>query len=166
LRQAFDYDYAEIARMLGKSEAAVRQTIHRASERLRLDRPRFEVPRDEHKRLLERFVSAAGSGDRNAIRALLADEVEAIGDGGGKVASVAGGMHGAERVTNLYWANHLRHGSRIEYRLATINGEIGFLRYVDGQLESAQAVVTDGKRILAIYVVRNPDKLARIANAA
>jgi len=164
LRQAFDYDYGEIARMLGKSEAAVRQTIHRASERLRLDRPRFEVPKGEHKRLLEQFVSAAGSGDRNAIRALLADEVEAIGDGGGKVATVAGGMHGPERVTNLYWANHLRYGSRIEYRLATINGEPGFLRYVDGRLESAQAVVTDGERILAIYVVRNPDKLARIAS--
>jgi len=162
LRQAFDYDYGEIAHMLGKSEAAVRQTIHRAGERLRLERPRFEVPRDEHKRMLERFISAAGSGDRNAIRALLADEVEAIGDGGGKVNSVAGGMHGAERVTNLYWAQHLRLGPRVTYKLATINGEPGFLRYIDGQLESAQAIATDGERIVAIYVVRNPDKLARI----
>src|SRR3569832_171640 len=64
LRQAFDYDYEDIARMLGKSEAAVRQTIHRAGERLRLERPRFEVPRETHQRLLERFVQAASSGDR------------------------------------------------------------------------------------------------------
>jgi RNA polymerase sigma-70 factor (ECF subfamily) len=166
LRQAFDYDYADIARMLGKSEAAVRQTIHRAGERLRQERPRFEVPQDEHRRLLERFVSAAGSGDRNAIHALLAEEVEAIGDGGGKVAAVAGGMRGADRVTNLYWAHYLRLGPRVTFRIATINGEPGFLRYVDGQLESAQSMVTDGERILAIYVVRNPDKLARIARAA
>lgn len=163
LRQAFDYDYGEIARMLGKTEAAVRQMIHRAGERLRLERPRFDVPREKHKQLLERFIRAAGTGDRAAIRALLADEVHAIGDGGGKVASVAGGMHGGERVTNLYWAHHLRLGERLEYRLATINGEPGFLRYIDGQLESAQAVVTDGERIVGIYVVRNPDKLARIA---
>jgi RNA polymerase sigma-70 factor, ECF subfamily len=163
LRQAFDYDYDEIARMLGKSEAAVRQMIHRAGERLRSQRPRFEVPREKHRELLERFVRAAGTGERAAIRALLADDVAAIGDGGGKVPSVAGGMHGGERVTNLYWANHLRLGPRIEYRLATINGEPGFLRYIDGQLESAQAVVTDGEHIRAIYVVRNPDKLARIA---
>lgn len=163
LRQAFDYDYGEIAHMLGKSEAAVRQMIHRAAERLRLQRPRFEVPREQHQRLLQRFIRAAGSGDRAAIRALLDDEVHAIGDGGGKVAAVAGGLHGGERVTNLYWANHLHLGSRMEYRLATINGEPGVLRYIDGQLESAQSFVTDGERIVAIYVVRNPDKLARIA---
>jgi RNA polymerase sigma-70 factor (ECF subfamily) len=47
--------------------------------------------------------------------------------------------------------------------MATINGEPGLLRYIDGQLESAQAFVTDGERIVAIYAVRNPDKLARIA---
>jgi RNA polymerase sigma-70 factor (ECF subfamily) len=163
LRQAFDYEYREIAQMLGKNDAAVRQMIHRAGERLRQQRPRFEVPREKHRELLERFIHAAGTGERAAISALLADDVSAIGDGGGKVAAVAGGMHGRDRVTNLYWANHLRLGPRIEYRLATINGEPGFLRYIDGQLESAQAVVTDGERIRAIYVVRNPDKLARIA---
>lgn len=166
LRQAFDYDYGEIARMLDKSEAAVRQMIHRAVERLRLERPRFEVPRQKHRRLLERFVEAAQTGDRAAIRALLADETEVIGDGGGKVPSIAGGLHGGERVTNLFWAQFLRLGERMQYRLVTINGEPGVLRYIDGQLESAQSFVTDGERIVAIYAVRNPDKLARIAHGA
>jgi len=163
LRQAFDYDYDEIARMLGKEQAAVRQMVHRAGERLRLERPRFEVPREQHRQLLERFIRAAGTGDRGAIRALLADEVSAIGDGGGKVPARPGGFHGGERVTNLYWAQALRLGARLEYRMATINGEPGVLRYMDGQLESAQAFVTDGERIVAIYTIRNPDKLARIA---
>ena len=163
LRQAFDYEYGEIAAMLGKSEAAIRQSVHRATERLRLDRPRFEVPREQHLQLLQRFVTAAATGDRAAIHALLADDVAAIGDGGGKVASVPGGMHGAERVTNLFWAHHLRHGPRIVYRIVNINGTPGFLRFVEGKLESAQAIVTDGERIVSFYVVRNPDKLARIA---
>jgi RNA polymerase sigma-70 factor, ECF subfamily len=163
LRQAFDYEYGEIAAMLGKSEAAIRQSVHRATERLRLDRPRFEVPREQHLQLLQRFVTAAATGDRAAIHALLADDVAAIGDGGGKVASVPGGMHGAERVTNLFWAHHLRHGPRIAYRIVNINGTPGFLRFVEGKLESAQAVVTDGERIVSFYAVRNPDKLARIA---
>jgi RNA polymerase sigma-70 factor (ECF subfamily) len=162
LRQVFDYDYDEIAPMLGKSQAALRQVVHRATERLRLERPRFEVPPETHRRLLERFVQAARSGERAAIRALLAEEVAAIGDGGGRVASVPGGMHGADRVANLYWAHVLRLGERVQYRLATVNGEPGFVRYVDGRLESAQAVTTDGERILGIYVVRNPDKLARV----
>ena len=162
LRQVFDYDYGEIAAMLDKTEPAVRQMVHRAQERVRQQRPRFEVPRETHQRLLEKFMRAAQSGQRDAIRALLADNAEAIGDGGGKVPSVAGGMHGADRVTNLYWANFLHLGDRLQYRLATINGEPGLLRYVDGKIESAQAMVTDGERIVAIYVVRNPDKLARV----
>lgn len=162
LRQVFDYDYADIAAMLDKSEPAVRQMVHRAQERVRQERPRFEVPRETHRRLLEQFMAAAKSGQRDAIRALLADNAEAIGDGGGKVPSVAGGFHGGDRVTNLYWAHFLNLGDRLDYRLATINGEPGLLRYVDGQLESAQAMVTDGERIVSIYVVRNPDKLARI----
>jgi RNA polymerase sigma-70 factor (ECF subfamily) len=165
LRQAFDYEYGEIAAILGKSEAAVRQVVHRAGERLRADRPRFAVPDETHRRLLERFVRAASSGERLAIRALLADEIQTVGDGGGKVPTVAGGVAGGERVTNLYWAHHLRYGPRLQYELATINGEPGFLRYVDGRLESAQAMVSDGERIVAIFVVRNPDKLARVAQA-
>lgn len=165
LRTAFDYDYGEIAAMLGKSEAAIRQSVHRATERLRLDRPRFDVPPQTHALLLHRFVAAASSGDRAAIEALLADGVAAIGDGGGKVPSIPGGVHGAHRVANLYWSQHRRLGARLAYRLAFINGEPGFLRFVDGKLESAQAVVTDGGRIVAIYAVRNPDKLARIAAA-
>jgi RNA polymerase sigma-70 factor (ECF subfamily) len=162
LRQVFDYDYPEIAAILGKSEAAVRQAVHRAGERVRAGRPRFQVPAETHLRLLEKFVLAARSGERTAIRALLDDDAQAIGDGGGKVPTVPGGMHGAERVTNLYWAHALKYGPRVGYRIATINGEPGLLRYIDGQLESAQAVVTDGARIVSFYVVRNPDKLANI----
>ena len=162
LRQVFDYDYAEVAEMLGKREAAVRQMVHRAGERVREGRPRFAVPAEKHRELLQRFMAAAQSGQRAAIRALLADDVLTLGDGGGKVAAVAGGLRGGERVTNLYWAHALRLGPRLVYRIATINGEPGLLRFVDGQLESANAVVTDGERILAIYAVRNPDKLARI----
>lgn len=163
LRQVFDYDYGEIAEILGKAEPALRQMVHRAGERVRAGRPRFEVPREAHLKLLSSFIEAAQSGRRESIRALLADNAEAIGDGGGKVPSVPGGFHGGDRVANLYWAHFLKMGERVRYRLATINGEPGLLRYVDGRLESAQAAVTDGERIVALYVVRNPDKLARIA---
>lgn len=163
LRQVFDYDYGEIAEMLGKKEPAVRQMVHRAQERVRQERPRFEVKADAHKRLLQKFVAAAQSGQRAAIRALLDDDVLTMGDGGGKVPSVAGGLQGGERVTNLYWAHALRLGDRLQYRIATINGEPGLLRYIDGRLESANAIVTDGERIVAIYAIRNPDKLQNVA---
>jgi RNA polymerase sigma-70 factor, ECF subfamily len=169
LRQVFDHDYPEIAAMLDKSEAACRQMVHRAAERVRQERPRFEVPRDTHRRMLEKFVAAAQSGQRDAIKALLAENAEAIGDGGGKVASFRMPLHGNDRIANLYWALFLRLGERVSYRIATINGEAGVLRYIDGQLESAQAFVigfvTGGERIVSIYTVRNPDKLVNIDKA-
>jgi len=165
LRQVFDHDYPEIAAMLGKSEAACRQMVHRATERVRQQRPRFEVSRDTHRRLLEKFVAATQSGQRDAIKALLADDVELVGDGGGKVAAFKHALHGPDRIANLYWAQFLRLGARISYRLTTINGEAGVLRYIDGQLESVQAFATDGRRITAIYSVRNPDKLTGFPGA-
>ncbi|AOJ02476.1 RNA polymerase subunit sigma-24 [Burkholderia mayonis] len=162
LRQAFERDYAEIAQLLDKSEAACRQLVHRASTRVQQAHRRFDVSRDRHRQLVERFARAAASGERGAIQALLADDVELVGDGGGKVPSFFKVLRGALRIANLYWAVGRRNVGRVAYRLAQINGEPGLLRFIDGQIESAQAFVTDGARIIAIYAVRNPDKLAHI----
>lgn len=164
LRQVFDYDYADIAAQLGKTEAACRQLVHRASERVQQARTRFEVPRTVHQQLLQRFMQAAHSGDRNAIEALIGEDAQLIGDGGGKVPSFPKPLVGPFRIANLYWALFRRLGPQVAYRMALINGEPGLLRYVEGQLESAQAFVTDGERIVAIYAVRNPDKLTGIAS--
>ena len=164
LRQAFDHDYAEIAALLGKSEAACRQLVHRAAQRVQQERPRFTVSREAHRRALEKFVQAARSGRRDALQALLAEDVQLVSDGGGKVPSIHKVLVGAQRIANLYWAlgRRLPEPGRVVYRIARINGEAGVLREVDGVLESAQAFATDGERIVAIYSVRNPDKLARI----
>ena len=162
LRQVFDYDYSEIAAQLGKTEASCRQMVHRASERVQQARTRFEVPQAVHHQLLQRFMNAAQSGDRHAIEALLSEDAQLIGDGGGRVPSFPKPLVGPFRITNLYWALFRRLGAQVVYRMALINGEPGLLRYVDGRIESAQAFVTDGERIVAIYAVRNPDKLAGI----
>lgn len=163
LRQVFDYDYPDIAAQLGKSEAACRQMVHRASERVQQARARFEVPRGVHHQLLERFVAAAHSGERAAIQALLSHDAMLIGDGGGKVRSFPHPLVGAFRIANLYWAQWRRLADQVVYRPVLLNGEPGLLRYVQGRLESAQAMVTDGERIVAIYAIRNPDKLAGVA---
>lgn len=163
LRQVFDYDYGEVATLLGKSEATCRQMVHRASVRVRQEHSRFDVSRDTHRRLLEQFMQAARSGDPDAMKALLADDVQLIGDGGGKVPSFLEVLRGADRVADLYEYVSKQFAGQIVYRMARINGEPGLLRCIGGQLESAQAFVTDGVRIIAIYAVRNPDKLAGIS---
>jgi RNA polymerase sigma-70 factor (ECF subfamily) len=174
LREVFDNDYPDIAAILQKSEASCRQLVHRARERLaRLEadgiaRPSVRaasspVTRETHALLLEKFMQAVQSGQREAMLGLLAEDARLIGDGGGKVASFPHPLAGGERISWLYYANVRRFAQRIVYRAAWINGSPGLLRYVDGALESAQVLESDGLRIHAIYVVRNPDKLAAIA---
>lgn len=162
LRQVFDHDYAEVAEVLGKSEAACRQMVHRAAERVRQERPRFTVPKEAHASLLARFMDAARGGERDAIKALLAESIELVGDGGGKVPSFMEIVRDIDRIVELYAGMVDKFPGQVAYRMATINGEPGFLRYVAGKLESAQCIVTDGARILGIYAVRNPDKLAGV----
>jgi RNA polymerase sigma-70 factor (ECF subfamily) len=166
LREVFEQEYADIAALLDKTEAACRQMVHRAAQRVQQERPRFDVPAARHREVLERFVQAARSGEVTALRALLADDVAVVGDGGGKVPAFGHVLRGAERVARLYWATFLQAGDALDYRLVRINGELGLLRYLHGRLESAQAVVTDGARVVAIYAVRNPDKLAHVEHVA
>lgn len=169
LRQVFDADYADVAAALGKSEAACRQLVHRAAERLKERRPRFAVTRDAHLRLLREFARAAASGDLSALRGLLAEDAELVSDGGGKVRSFAKVLHGGQRLAMLYFAlarRLTRNGGRQDIVLAEVNGRPGLLRYIDGQLESVQSFETDGTRITAILSQRNPDKLARVVSGA
>ena len=163
LRQVFDHDYDEIAALLGKTEAACRQMVHRAAERVQQERTRFEVTKDTHRRLLGKFMQAARSADAGSIRSLLAEDIRLVGDGGGKAQVVPEGFeYDATWVSKLYAAFSVRYGERVQYRLATVNGEPGIVRYLDGQVESVQVIESDGERIVAIYAVRNPDKLVGI----
>eukprot|EP01034_Spumella_vulgaris_P041198 gene41198-50996_t len=141
LRQVFDYDYSEVADLLGKSEAACRQL-------------------EAHRSLLGKFLDAARTGQAAAIQALLAANVELVSDGGGKVPSFPRIIHGTGAVARLFCRTLDKFPGQVAYRMAMLNGEPGMLRYIGGKLESALAfLVVDGS-IAGIYVVRNPDKLA------
>lgn len=165
LREVFDADYGEVAEALGKTEAACRQLVHRARTQLKDTRPRIAVPRETQLRLLRGFSEAATRGDFNSFKAMLADDAELVGDGGGKVASSGVPLVGGQRIAQLYLATHLKFRSSVRYEVVVLNGEWGLLRFIDGALESAQAIETDGERIMRIFVQRNPDKLVRIAAA-
>ncbi|RXZ38524.1 RNA polymerase sigma-70 factor [Oxalobacteraceae bacterium CAVE-383] len=162
LRQVFDQDYADIASMLEKSEAACRQLVHRAQQRVQQEQPRFDVPKDTHRALLGKFMQAAAAGDRAAMKAMMSDQVQLVADGGGKVNSYLHILHGAGRVAGSFWSLEHEFPGKVVYRPAFINGEAGLLRYVDGKLESAQSFIVDDGRIVAVFIMRNPDKLASI----
>ncbi|HEY2782017.1 MAG TPA: RNA polymerase sigma-70 factor [Steroidobacteraceae bacterium] len=163
LHEVFDCDYPEIARILAKSEAACRQIVHRASVRVRSDRPRFQVSHAARTRLLEKFMSALGAEDHESLLALFADDATWTSDGGGKVKAARKVVRGADHVIRFatgVWRHYL---SRLTYRIVNINGEPGLLMYVDDKAFSTISIETDGERILAVYTVLNPDKLGKVA---
>lgn len=163
LHDVFECEYSEIARILGKSEPASRQIVHRARERVRRDRPRFQVSEAARKRLLERFMAALHAQDKDALLALFAEDATWTSDGGGKAKAARKVVQGADRVARFAAGVWRRSLSRLTHRLVSINGESGLLMCVDGRPMSVMSIDTDGSRILAVYSVLNPDKLKGIA---
>lgn len=164
MREVFGASYGDISRILGKTEAASRQLVHRAKVQILEKRKRFRVAPEQHIRLLKEFSDAAQRGDFAAMRSLLSDDAEFIGDGGGKVPSFEAPLKGRDRIAQLYFATSRRYGDKVRMRIAPINGEWGFLRFVGSMLESVQSVETDGTKITQIQAQRNPEKLAALAS--
>ena len=96
------------------------------------------------------------------MKALLSENVEFVADGGGKISSFLRILRGAGRIAGVYWSLEHQYPKQVSYRMARVNGEPGLLRYVDGKLESVQSFVIDDGLIVAIFVIRNPDKFAGI----
>ncbi len=165
LREVFDYDYAEIARIVDKREDNVRQIAARARRHVDERRPRFESSREERDRLAERFFAAAAASDRDALAELLAADTVFYGDGGGKVrGAILRPVFGRDRVTRLL-LGFARIGSELDLqmRLAEINGQAGAVFFDQaGSPYSVLALDVEGGEITAIRSIVNPDKLKRI----
>ena len=141
------------------------QLVHRAKAQLKDERPRYTVARETQLRLLRGFADAAVRGEFAALKSMLAEDAELIGDGGGVVPSFGVPLVGAQRIAQLYYATGRRYPGQVRFEVVVLNGQWGLLRFVADTLESAQSFEIDGERIARIHSQRNPDKLARIARA-
>jgi RNA polymerase sigma-70 factor (ECF subfamily) len=161
LHEVFDFEYAEIARVLGKTEANCRQLVARARKRVGSPQARFETDPAQAKRLVERFTEASFAGDMEGLVALLAEDITLWGDGGGKVPGAAlKPVHGASSVARFALGVMERLVPReTVVRPAEINGQPGFIAYVSGRPLSALIFDIRDGRIRTIYAVGNPDKL-------
>jgi RNA polymerase sigma-70 factor (ECF subfamily) len=165
LRDAFDYGFAEIAQVIGKSEANTRQILSRARRHVDADRPRFEPDPAQRLELAQRFLAAARDGDMDGLVAMLAPDAVLTGDGGGKAISIGRPLVGAEPIAHALRAFAVRGAQqwRIEIVPALINGQPGFRTVApDGGLVNVMSVdVVDG-RIARVYSQLNPDKLGHL----
>ena len=169
LHDVFDYPFAEIAAIVGKSEDNTRQLAARARQHVEQRRPRFQSTREQQAELAARFFAAAEQGDLAGLEALLASDVQLTGDGGGKVPALARTLHGRNRVarTLINWVRLAARLPGVSLRPVEVNGGPGAL-YLDAQqrLIGVMALDIAGGQIRAISSIVNPDKLAHLGPVA
>ncbi|MEV1112139.1 RNA polymerase sigma factor SigJ [Micromonospora sp. NPDC049751] len=158
LRTAFDLPYAEIAEILDRTPQDCRQLYHRANTHVRQEDRRFTASRSERERLLEAFLAAARNGDLATLTRLVAADVTAWNDGGGRVRSARNPVRGADRVARFYAGIY---GPRREWtaRRVELNGEPAILLTRGDGGRYTMTVTAAAGRITGIYVVGNPEKL-------
>ena len=160
LREVFETPYDEIAEAIGKSPSAVRQIAHRARDHVGARRPRMPVSSIEQQEVVDRFLAAVQNGDLQSLLDVLAPDVVAVSDGGGLVAAARHPIEGADRV-----AGFLVGAARIadlEATTVSLNGALGALIDIGGEVNTALSLVVENGRITHIYAIRNPNKLARL----
>lgn len=162
LREAFDSSYAEIADALGKNEPAVRQLVSRARERVRAERPRFRAEPEKHQRLLGEFLTAVAANDTSRLVAMMTSDVRFVSDGGGKAPAALRVVDSPADVAQLIMHLAGAKGGPREMKFVTLNG-VPSIWFLDGQgLESVAQFDVEGDLVRAIYIVRNPEKLAHL----
>jgi RNA polymerase sigma-70 factor, ECF subfamily len=164
LHDVLDVPFAEVAETLGRTEPAVRKLASRAREHVRDSGRHARTDPKELLRMRDAFLAAIQGDDPARLERLLADDVVFTSDGGGKVAAATIPVMGRDRVTKLIFGLKEKQGWRDIERLelVTLNGLPGFLTFnASGVQDAAALEIVDG-RIVAMYVVRNPDKLRRL----
>lgn len=162
LREVFEYDYGEIARIVEKSESNCRQLYSRARRHISERRPRFAAKPAEQERLFGTFISALSEGNVAAVTELLAEDVQLWSDGGGKAAAAIHPLLGRDKVLRFLIGLYNKQPPNTTVATTEVNGSPALLIYVDGSLVSVCNVGWETGRIDEIRFVRNPDKLQRL----
>jgi RNA polymerase sigma-70 factor (ECF subfamily) len=164
LHDVFGVEFEEVAATIRRDVAACRQLAARARTHVREARPRFHVEKRRGLELAEAFFAASRSGDMKALGAMLAADVSVHADGGGKRPAAMQPVLGFDAVMKFheFLARHFQNNGSKLVRAGYVNGLPGFITLeADGELQTT-ALEIDGEKIVAIYVVRNPDKLRHL----
>jgi RNA polymerase sigma-70 factor (ECF subfamily) len=170
LRDIFDVEFSEIARMLERSESTCRQLASRARQHVQQDKVRHRVSPEDAQRYAKAFFEASHNADPHALQGLLARDAVLHADGGGKVTAVLNPILGADKVARFY--------SGLAQKIARlglptqacepvlINGMPGYISLERGEtLQATTLDIRDGK-VVAVYIMRNPDKLRHVRQSA
>lgn len=164
LHEVFGYQLAEVAEIIGRTPAAVRQLAHRAREHVQARRPRFVADPQVQLEVTQRFVDAIVGADLNALMEVLAPDVTLWADGGGKAR--AAGLQpvlGRDRIGPLIIGDRVRRPvPSLDVRYRTVNGDPSAL-LLSGDTPFAVIVLeVEGEQVTGIYAITNPDKLVHV----
>ena len=165
LHDVFGIDFDEVAATIGRDSAACRQLAARARAHVRADRPRYPVPKERGMEIAEAFFAASRDGDMGRLRSLLAADVIVYADGGGKVPAGTAPVVGLDNVMQVFarFAQIFAASRSRLVRYGLINGLPGFVTIEQGNILQTTALEIADGRVVAVYVVRNPDKLRHMA---
>lgn len=161
LHDVFGLTFEEIAVATGKSPAAVRQIAHRARQSVAARRPRISVSRAEQEAVLERFRAATEAGDLQGLLDVMAPGVVLLADGGGVVPAVRHPIEGSQKVAALL-GGLKRLAPDARFSVVWLNGAPALRVELNGRVDTTVSIAVEDGRITRIYVMRNPEKLARL----
>jgi RNA polymerase sigma-70 factor (ECF subfamily) len=161
LHEAFDYSFAEIAEIIEKTPEHCRQLFHRAKSHIAEKRRRVSASPANQRQLTETFVAACKSGNLATLTKLLANDVTAWADGGGKARAGLYPISGRERVAKglIFALGHRVPVDNVLF-IDEINGAPAILSRSDGHLNGVLALDIRDNVIVGLYALANPDKLA------
>jgi RNA polymerase sigma factor (sigma-70 family) len=166
LHEAFGYAHAEIAGLLDLPEATVRQHLHRARERIGAGRRRFEADSERAARLTARFLAAAGGTDLAALERLLADDVEALSDGGGVARAARRPVEGRTKVARFV-AGQAKGATAATVAIEEVNAGVAIVLRVEDRVVVVMAPEFDAAtgELVRLSSVLNPAKIRAIPGA-
>jgi len=163
LREVFGYEFAEIAAMLDKNEAACRRSFSRAKQHLREHRPRFPVSPQLHQQLLNSYFQAVQAGEIAPLMDLLAEDVTLWTDGGGKIKQAPlRPVHGRDAVARLSLGTSRFLPENARFEFGEVNDQAALIVRTGEATFAVLTIEVQDERIQTIWVIANPEKLARV----
>jgi RNA polymerase sigma-70 factor (ECF subfamily) len=162
LREVFDYDYPEVSRLVGKSEANCRQIAHRARTSVAARRPRFENSPKVEERLTREFLEVCTTGDLEGLVSMLSEEATMWSDGGGKTRAALNPIYGREKISRFLISILQKTPPGFTFRIVPVNGQPGIVLYVDRKPTAVATLDFADDRVAAIRLVVNPEKLGNV----
>lgn len=166
LHDILDMEYVDVAKTLDMEEVACRKLISRARENIERDKVRHVTPVAQQEKLLAAFQDATSGGDVQQFMALLSDDIRLSADSGGKVSAIPRTLVGKADILG-FLESAQRWWYTYRWVEMDLNGNRGVVLIGDGEPVAAMSFAYDEEgRATDIYVMRNPDKLARLNNPA